>query len=116
MVRAAFVVTLLLITVALSGCGTMASVCMYDPAEGGKRPYGGTTHCVEAMKHTIFDDHFLAIPNSRALCFAFQACDLPLSLAADTVALPFTVPYTLINNHQPSPESRSTGVVPDRDD
>jgi len=100
--RAAAVLTLLLATVALNGCSTMASVCMDNPVDGGKRPYGGTTRCVQAMKWTLFDDEFIAIPNSRPICFAFQVCDLPLSLAADTVALPFTVPYTLTKSFQPS--------------
>src|SRR5262249_24762876 len=81
--RAAISLTVMLTTVALGGCSTMASVCMDDPADGGKRPYGGTTRCVETMKHTLFDDNFIAIPNSRPICFAFQTCDLPLSLAAD---------------------------------
>lgn len=104
--RAAIVLTLMLTTVALSGCSTMASVCMDDSVDGGKRPYGGTARCVDAMKHTLFDDNFIAIPNSRAICFAFQTCDLPLSLAADTVVLPFTVPYTLRHSFLPSAEKR----------
>ena len=106
MIRAAAALTLLLATVALNGCSTMASVCMDDPVDGGKRPYGGTTRCVDAMKSILFDDDFMAIPNSRAICFAFWTCDFPLSLAADTVMLPFSVPYTLTHSFPSSAETR----------
>ena len=100
MVRATAGVTLLLATVALSGCMTYASVCLDDHGDGGKLPYGGATRCVGAMKHTLLDDNFIAIPNSRPLCLAFQVCDLPLSLAADTLLLPFTVTYTVARSLQ----------------
>jgi len=106
--RAAAVSTLLLATVALNGCSTMASVCYDDPGDGGKRPYGGTTRCVQKMKWALFDEDFIAIPNSRPICFAFQVCDLPLSLAADTVVLPFTVSYTLTDFLQLSVDGQPT--------
>jgi uncharacterized protein YceK len=109
MVRVAAVLSLMLATAALNGCSTMASVCLDNQDDGkGKCPYGGTTRLVEVMNRTLFADTFIAIPNSRVLCFAFQVCDLPLSVAADTVLLPFTVPYTLANPIQPSTERQST--------
>jgi uncharacterized protein YceK len=97
MIRPVVVLALLLACVPLSGCCTMCSIC--DDGDGGigRVPYGGTTRCLEAMQHTLFDDIFMAIPNSRAICFAFQVCDLPLSTAADTLLLPYTVPYALMH-------------------
>jgi uncharacterized protein YceK len=107
MIRAVGVLNLLLATAALNGCDTVGSVCIDDDAKG-KLPFGGTTRCVEAKNRALFYDDFIAIPNSRVLCFAFQVCDLPLSLAADTVLLPFTVPYTMANSFEPSRERRPT--------
>ena len=107
MIRAVVVLNLVLATAALNGCSTVASVCIDDDAKG-KLPYGGTTRCARAMNRTLFDDDFIAIPNSRVLCFAFQVCDLPLSFAADTVLLPFTVPHTLANSFEPLRETRPT--------
>jgi uncharacterized protein YceK len=95
-------VIMLFTALALSGCSTMASLSMDDPANGGKQPYGGTAHCVDSMRHTLLDEDFVAIPDSRVVCLAFQTCDLPLSLVADTVVLP----YTLTRSIQPSAETR----------
>ncbi len=108
MIRAVAFLTLLPTTIVMNGCCTIASVCSDQDDGKGKMPYSGSTRCVEAMKWTLFDDDFRAIPNSRAICFAFQLCDLPLSIAADTVVLPFTVAYTLTNTFQPSGERQPT--------
>jgi uncharacterized protein YceK len=95
MIRPVAVLALLVSCAVVSGCCTLASVCDDREDSNGQLPYGGTARCVSAMQHTLFDEIFIAIPNSRAVCFAFQVCDLPLSAAADTLLLPLTVPYTL---------------------
>jgi uncharacterized protein YceK len=111
-IRAVAFLTLLPTTIVMNGCGTIASVCSDQDDGKGKMPYSGTTRCVEAMKSTLFDDNLKTIPNSRAICFAFWLCDLPLSITAGTVVLPFTLTYTLANTFQPSGEMQPTRVDP----
>jgi len=83
---------LALVTASLSGCNTLCDLGTEA------RPYGGTARCLDCMKHTIYDDDFIAIPNSRVFCLAGQACDLPLSVVADTIVLPLTVSYTVTHD------------------
>lgn len=111
-IRSAAVLVALLACAALSGCCTMCSICDDREDGNGKLPYGGTTRCVGAMQSTLFDDFFIAIPNSRALCFAVQVCDLPLSAAADTLLLPYTVPYWLIHGVGQPAASEQGGQAP----
>src|SRR5204863_7999403 len=85
-------VALLLSTLPLAGCGTVANLARPGPAEGGKIPFGGVRQDVSCMKEaTTGELGFRTHPKSeseqypqRALVL-FCAADLPLSLIGDIV-------------------------------
>ena len=101
-------VALLLSSLPVAGCGTVANLARPGPEAGGKTPFGGVRQDVACIKEAAngdlgFRTHHKSESEQypqRALML-FCAADLPFSLLGDVVTWPFTVSYTCIN--QPSP-------------
>lgn len=80
-----FVIVMLLVFSSLTGCGTIFNLGVTDTIrpEEQKKPMGGT----------IADFGIIMTGPIAAKLFIL---DLPLSLAADVVTLPYTIPYTIV--------------------
>lgn len=107
----AIYVALLLSSVPMAGCGTVANLANKDPEEG-KAPFGGVKQdlsCIESAsdggfgvrKHGADGEQYPQWP-IVFLC----AADLPLSLVGDTVTWPYAAAYTYINQPVPTPTMR----------
>jgi uncharacterized protein YceK len=103
-------VALLLSTLPLAGCGTVANLARQKPGEGGVSPFGGVHQDVACIQKAANGElGFRAHPKSeseqypqRALVL-FCAVDLPLSLIGDIVTWPYTASYTFINQPVANP-------------
>jgi uncharacterized protein YceK len=82
----------LALALALSGCMTIIDATVDDPLRLGI--YGGT-------RTFFFDDTGASHTSACLIGFFLFPIDLPLSLVADTLFLPITIPYTL--THGPLP-------------
>ena len=103
-------VALLLSSLPITGCGTVANLVKSRPEEGGKSPFGGVRQdawCIEAAANGEFG--FRAHPKSESeqypqvALMTFCALDLPLSLIGDIVMWPYTAAYSYINQPIPAP-------------
>jgi uncharacterized protein YceK len=110
MASRAVCVTLLLSSLAVAGCGTVANVARQQPGAGGVRPFGGVRQDVSCIRKGAGGDSGVgAHPNSesgdypRAVLMLACAADLPLSLIGDIVTWPYAVAYTFINQPVPVP-------------
>jgi uncharacterized protein YceK len=72
----------------LSGCGTAANTVFLNEVEGGKRAYGGVRADWEIVRERGEEG---SGANLRAPLWA--AIDMPFSLVADTVTLPYILGY-----------------------
>lgn len=90
-------------TAVLSGCGTMDA---YSQGYHDTRPYAGVqldlasihAYCASAEQAQLAP----WAPMTPYDCYVdavYTAIDIPFSAAADTLLLPFTVPYTLVQAH-----------------
>ncbi len=114
----AICVALLLSSLPLAGCGTVANLVNKSPPEaGGKSPFGGVRNdvwCIE--KAANGEPGFWTHPTSgseqhpRVALMLLCAADLPLSLIGDVVTWPYTAAYSFIN--QPIPVPPITQVPP----
>ena len=85
--RMAVVIPLAVIA-GLSGCGTAANTVLLWPEEGGKRAYGGVRADWEMIRERGEDGN-----SGKASVPVLAAIDLPFSLVADTITLPYIVAY-----------------------
>ncbi|QJX00827.1 hypothetical protein FTUN_8465 [Frigoriglobus tundricola] len=101
---------LLLSSVPIVGCGTVANVARSRPEEGGRVPFGGVKQDMVCIRKAANGDlGFRAHPKSDAeqypqlalMCFC--AVDLPFSVIGDILTWPYTVSFTLINEPVPTP-------------
>lgn len=101
-------VALLLSSLPIAGCGTMANLAQSHPESGGKSPFGGVRQdlaCFE--KASNGEIGYRARPKSdaelypRRALMVLSAVDLPFSFIGDILTWPYVVSYTCIN--QPSP-------------
>lgn len=76
----------------LSGCGTLSNCCWLFPEEGGKRVYGGVRGDCEIAWQAVTDTD--SPGGERRDILLKLILDLPLSAVADTITLPYTVPYS----------------------
>jgi uncharacterized protein YceK len=81
------------VALSVSGCATIRTASNTDP--GSPKIYGGTRLDSAALSY----DRDQLEPFWRYGIYepAYPAADLPLSVVADTVLLPFTALYVLIN-------------------
>ena len=103
-------VALLLASLPIAGCGTVANLARTRVEEGGTSPFGGVRQDVACLQKSASGEvGFGANPNSGAAHYPqtaltlFCVADLPLSLIGDLVTWPYTVVYTFINQPIPTP-------------
>jgi uncharacterized protein YceK len=120
----AICVALLLSTLPIAGCGTVANLSRQKPGEGGVSPFGGVRQDMACIKKaTNGEVGFRTHPRSeseeypqRALVL-FCAADLPFSLIGDILTWPYAVAYSCINQPIPTApvvliDSPATQAVP----
>jgi uncharacterized protein YceK len=97
---------------ALTGCGTIGNVL------GRDKIYGGTVadanSVVEGYKEVVHTNEGprLNAPELSVMCVC-SCVDLPLSIAADTLTLPVTVPISLWHWWKdPKPKEKTTAETP----
>jgi uncharacterized protein YceK len=112
-------VALLLSSLAVAGCGTVANVVGTRPEDGGKTPFGGVRQDVSCMKRAANGEFALrahprsdAEPYPQVALMLLCAADLPASLMADLVMWPYTMAYTFINQPVPTPPMTSAPPPP----
>jgi uncharacterized protein YceK len=106
----AICVALLLLTLPIAGCGTVANLVRSGPEEGGKSMFGGVRQDMECIRQAANGElGFRTHPKSEAEQYPqlalvlFCAADLPFSLIGDAVTWPYTASYTFINQPTPNP-------------
>jgi|GEM_PF-1677530 len=103
-------VALLLLSLPIAGCGTVANLARQKPGQGGVAPFGGVRQDMACIQKAANGElGFRTHPKSdteqypqRALML-FCAADLPFSLIGDIVTWPYTASYTFINQPVPTP-------------
>lgn len=109
MTHRAIGVVLLLSTLLIAGCGTVANVARPGP-EGGKIPFGGVAHDMSYLQSAANGEGNLGThseptatePPKKGL-MVLCAADLPFSFICDVVTWPYTAAYTYINQPIPAP-------------
>ena len=106
----AICVALLLSSLPIAGCGTVANLVKSPPEEGGKSPFGGVRQDVSCIKKAANgESSFSTHPKSESeqhpqvALMLLCAADLPLSLIGDVVTWPYTAAYSFINQPIPTP-------------
>lgn len=100
-------VGLLLGSLPIAGCGTVANLARPGP-NGGKIPFGGVRHDVSSIDKTA-NGGCGCTPGSppeqyrQVALKVFCTADLPLSFIGDVVTWPYTATYTYINQPPPIP-------------
>jgi uncharacterized protein YceK len=109
----AICVALLLSSLPIAGCGTVANLANSHPEEGGTTPFGGVRKDVSCLKNAANGESACKpLPKSeseqygQAALKLFCAADMPLSAIGDVVTWPYTATYTYIN--QPTPTTPVT--------
>jgi uncharacterized protein YceK len=103
------VIRAILGTVVLSGCNSFATFRNPDTPvslaeiDGDApycaiRPYGGVQRC--AMEMSYCATTTAVSPAGRVLAVSLYACDMPLSLVIDTIALPYTFRYYVLKRQE----------------
>jgi uncharacterized protein YceK len=110
-------VALLLWSLPIAGCGTVANLARPGPEEGGKAPFGGVRQDVSCIKKTANGEcSCRPYSNSeqyrQAALRLFCALDLPFSFIGDVVAWPYTATYSYINQPIPTPPIRQAPTPP----
>jgi hypothetical protein len=103
-------VALLLSSLPIAGCGTVANLVGSRPEGGGKGPFGGVRQdvwCIKAAANGEFGFRKHPEPESeqypQVALMLFCAADLPLTLVGDVVTWPYTATYSYINQPIPTP-------------
>lgn len=106
MIFRTFCVAVLLSSLPIMGCGTVANLASSGPIGSGMTPFGGVHHDVEGMQAgtNIDTDNKLDLEQPsliarRLLC----AADLPFSCVGDVVTWPYVAAYAFINDPIPIP-------------
>jgi uncharacterized protein YceK len=110
MASRAICVALLLSTLPIAGCGTVANLVRPGPEQGGKSPFGGVRQDVWCIQKAADGDFGVrAHPKSESeqypqvALMLLCAADLPFSLIGDVVTWPYVVAYSYINQQIPVP-------------
>jgi uncharacterized protein YceK len=100
---------MLLSSLPIAGCGTVANLARPGPVEGGKTPFGGVRQdvsCMEKAANGPCDcrtDPKSSEQHSQVPLMLLCAVDLPFSLFGDVVTWPYTAAYSWINQPVPVP-------------
>ena len=79
-----------LAVLALSGCGTAANTVFLNELEGGKRAYGGVRTDWEILR-----ERGESGKRESVSAPVWAAIDMPFSLVADTITLPYIAAYNV---------------------
>lgn len=101
-------VALVISSLPLAGCGTVANLAHPGPVGVTKVPFGGVRKDVAGIEGAANGESCLwtqTQPEQRPLVLPMLlfAADLPLSLIGDVVTWPYTAAYTFINEPVPVP-------------
>jgi uncharacterized protein YceK len=106
----AICVVVLLSSLPIAGCGTVANLVKPGPEEGGKSPFGGVRHDVECIRTAANGESGSRIHSGSeseqfppVAIVLFCALDLPFSLIGDALTWPYAVAYSFINQPIPTP-------------
>jgi uncharacterized protein YceK len=109
----AICVALLLSTLPIAGCGTVANLVKQRPGKGGVTPFGGVRQDVSSIKKAAngefgefgFSTHPKAgsEPHPQVALMLLCAADLPFTAIGDVVTWPYTAAYSFINQPIPIP-------------
>ena len=112
-------VALLLSSLPIAGCGTVANLARSGPEGGGKSPFGGVREDVSCIKEAANGEcGFRIRPKSESEQYRqvalglFCAADLPFSLIGDVVTWPYTATYSYINQPFPTPPVTQAPIRP----
>jgi uncharacterized protein YceK len=116
----AICVALLLSSLPIAGCGTVANLARQGPEEeGGMSAFGGVRQDVSCIKKAENGEcSFWTQPKSepaqhpQVALMAFYAADLPLSLIGDVVTWPYVVTFSYINRPTPIPPMTQVPTPP----
>jgi uncharacterized protein YceK len=109
-------VALLLSSLPIAGCGTVANLARPGP-NGGKIPFGGVRHDASSIEKTA-DGEGGCTPWSQPEQYrqvalkVFCAADLPFSFLGDVLTWPYTATYSYINQPVPIPPIRQAPPLP----
>jgi uncharacterized protein YceK len=109
-------VALLLLSLPIAGCGTVANLARPGP-EGGKDPFGGVKQDVGCIKQAETGELGTGTPpkpeqHPQVARMLLCAADLPFSFIGDVVTWPYTATYSYINQPIPTPPVIWTPPVP----
>ena len=96
-------VAMLLASLPLAGCGTVANLAQSHPEQGGRIPFGGVHHdvqCIHQAANGEAGSRTQPTPASeqrQGARMLFWGADLPLSFIGDVVTWPYTATFTYIN-------------------
>ena len=117
----AICIALLVSSLPIAGCGTVANLATPGPEQGGKSPFGGVRQDVASIKEAANGDSGLGIhpkPESeqhrQVLLMLLCTADLPFSFIGDVVTWPYTVAYTWVNQPNPTPPVTLAQPIPTR--
>jgi uncharacterized protein YceK len=103
-------VALLLSSLLIAGCGTVANVVKPGPVGDGKIPFGGVKRDMSCLQSAANGECcLLTHPKSEAkqgaqvASMLLCAADLPFSLVGDVITWPYTAAYSWINEPVPVP-------------
>jgi uncharacterized protein YceK len=109
MASRAICVVLLLSSLPIAGCGTVANLARQGP-EGGISPFGGVKQDVSCLKKAANGECSCKTPpkseseqHLQVARMLFCAVDLPFSCIGDVVTWPYTATYCYINQPTPTP-------------
>ena len=102
------VAPLLMIPLLLAGCGTLCNLGGIESRQiGGTRPYGGVVMDARILRDEVGTGALAKttgdITDSAFKCL-FWLIDVPVSLAADTLTLPITIPRALTRRLNTPPD------------
>ena len=106
----AICVALLLSSLPIAGCGTVANLVRPGAEEGGKIPFGGVRQDLWCIKNAANGEFGIrtqpksgAEQHPQVALMLLCAADLPFSLIGDVVMWPYTLGYSWINQPTPTP-------------
>lgn len=112
-------IALLLASLPIAGCGTVANLVKSQPEQGGTTSFGGVRQDLSCLKKAengefSFGKHPKAKSDQdpQIALMLLIAADLPLSLIGDVVTWPYTATYTYINQPTPVPPVTLAPVYP----
>ena len=106
----AICVALLLSSLPIAGCGTVANLAKPGPEQGGKTPFGGVRQDLSCIEKASNGECGFRTPlkseseqHPQVALMLLCAADVPFSFIGDVVTWPYTATYSYINQPIPTP-------------